>query len=118
MKARSVVPCDGCKVCCVRETIILHPECGYVVASYDAAPIKNPITGATDMAIRHKPNGECVYLGDTGCTIWSRAPIICKEFDCRQLFARFTNRERKDLLKAGVLEKETLAAGKLRLHTL
>ena len=33
----------------------------------------------------HKSNGDCIYLGDTGCTIHARRPQMCRELDCRIL---------------------------------
>lgn len=38
--------------------------------------------------IAHKANGECVYLGENGCTIHDRAPSLCRVVDCRTLAAR------------------------------
>ena len=42
----------------------------------------------------HKPNGDCVYLGETGCTIHGRHPLMCRAFDC-VAFARHWPRARR-----------------------
>lgn len=71
------VPCGACRACCVQDRIFLGPtddpksyrwhiEDGYAV-------------------LDRKPNGECIYLGDAGCSIHERAPSICRRFDCRVL---------------------------------
>jgi hypothetical protein len=41
------------------------------------------------LMIAHKPNGECVYLKDGGCSIHDRAPSLCRIADCRSIAARF-----------------------------
>jgi hypothetical protein len=38
--------------------------------------------------IAHKPNGECIYLDEHGCTIHDKAPSLCRSADCRSLAAR------------------------------
>lgn len=37
--------------------------------------------------LAHKDNGDCIYLGDTGCTIHERKPQQCREMDCRVIAA-------------------------------
>jgi len=39
--------------------------------------------------IAHLPNGDCVYLGDNGCTIHGRAPALCRAADCRSVALRY-----------------------------
>lgn len=93
--------CGGCVECCRGDAIFLHPECGDDVSMYDWEPYEGrPI-------LKHKPNGDCIYLGDKGCTIHDRAPVICRELDCRLLVAdaRFrdavqSRKRRKALEKA------------------
>ncbi len=40
-------------------------------------------------SLRNKPNGDCTYLVRTGsgggCSIWADRPLMCKEFDCRDM---------------------------------
>lgn len=35
-----------------------------------------------------KDNGDCVYLGDNGCTIYDDRPEQCRNFDCRELYTQ------------------------------
>ena len=116
--ARAVVPCNGCRACCINDMIVLHPECGDDPAAYETVETINPLTGEPALMLAHRPNGECVYLGERGCTIHERAPAICKGFDCRKQFAGMTRNERRAYLKVGLLSKEKLAEGRKRLHTL
>jgi hypothetical protein len=71
----SNVPCGTCRACCSHDRIFLgrqddprafrwHNEGGYAV-------------------LDRKPNGECIYLEASGCSIHDRAPMICRRFDCR-----------------------------------
>lgn len=38
--------------------------------------------------LAHKPNGECVYLQEVGCSIHDHAPSLCRLADCRSLALR------------------------------
>lgn len=115
---RAKVPCNGCRLCCINDMIILHPEMGDDTGAYETVPCRNPITGKPARMLAHKANGECIYLGAGGCTIHDRAPAICREYDCRKMFLRFTRPERKRLIKAGLCDKSKFDAGRDRLHTL
>lgn len=33
--------------------------------------------------LARKPNHDCIYLTDAGCSIYDRRPIVCREWDCR-----------------------------------
>lgn len=119
----AVVPCNGCTACCENDLIVLHPEEGDDPSQYETMAAINPVSGLPCLALKHKPEGGCVYLErGVGCTIHGRAPVICKTFDCRGLAKRiaesFTKAERKDLFKRGVLSRRTLQAGFDRLSTL
>lgn len=115
---RTPVPCNGCRLCCINDVIMLHPECGDDAAQYQTVPIRNPLTGKPGLMLDHKPNGECIYLGETGCTIYDRAPAICREFDCRRIYQRTTRAERRALIARGLASKDKFDAGRQRLHTL
>jgi Fe-S-cluster containining protein len=121
---RSVVPCNGCVACCKHERIVLYPEHGDDPSQYETVPTAsiNPklqaLLGAGRVMLAHKPNGECIYLGEAGCTIWDRAPNICKMFDCRKWFLKFTRAERRKLLAQGHLDREVTRAGAARVDTL
>lgn len=115
---RASVPCGDCHRCCQHDAIVLHPECGDVISTYETEQIAHPLTGKPAHQLKHKPNGECIYLGSTGCTIWHRAPAICREFDCRRMFLKFSRIERKRLVKTGLFSKEVFDAGRARLASL
>lgn len=115
---RAIVPCGGCRLCCINDMIILHPEDGDDVASYDAVACKHPLTGQPAAMLRHKANGECIYLGPGGCTIHDRAPVVCRRYDCRRQYLRFTRAQRKALIARGLMTKEKFDAGRRRLATL
>src|SRR5512140_1535583 len=72
------VPCNGCTLCCQGDAIRLEPE--DPVEEYQTEP--HPyIPGA--LMLSHKPNGECIYLEEHGCSIHGRAPSLCRVADCR-----------------------------------
>jgi hypothetical protein len=77
------VPCNGCTLCCQGDAIRLLPEDRVSDYQTEAHP---RIPGALMLA--HKPNGDCVYLGEGGCTIHDRAPSLCRSADCRSVAAR------------------------------
>ncbi len=113
------VPCNGCTACCRNELLFLHPEMGDRAEDFDTMPAINPLTGKPGLALAQKPNGDCKYLGEGGCTIHGRAPAICREFDCRRFFLKLGGRvERRQLLKTGLVTKDVYEAGRKRLHTL
>lgn len=113
------VPCDGCTSCCKHELLFLHPEMGDKSEYYQTQKAFNPITGRIGLALKHNPNGDCIYLGAHGCTIHGRAPAICREFDCRRLLLHIGGRPaQRRALKTGLITKDIFDAGKARLHTL
>ncbi len=79
------VPCNGCQLCCHRDTITI--QVGDDAASYKTVPHER-IPGA--LMLDHKPNDDCIYLGDAGCTIYERRPQICRDMDCRNIPQRYT----------------------------
>jgi uncharacterized protein len=94
-----VVPCNGCTLCCEGDAVRLEPE--DLARGYKTEP--HPyIAGA--LMIAHKPNGECLYLAEEGCTIHDRAPALCRAADCRSVAARFGFEEAKTLHVMGRLD--------------
>ncbi len=109
------VPCGTCQHCCKDEWILVKPEEGDVVERYDTIDIVSPITGLPVKALRHKPNGECIYLGPDGCTIHGRHPAICRVFDCRRFFLKaqeLPRGERRRQMRDVHRYKETFEIGK------
>jgi Fe-S-cluster containining protein len=106
------VPCNGCRLCCQRELVMLFPEEGDDVSSY-VHEIMGPM-----IVLKRRPNGDCVYLGDGGCTIHDRAPVMCKAFDCRLNFLKYSRNERRVMVRDGLASKELFEAGRKRLASL
>lgn len=111
------VPCNGCTLCCRRDMIMLMPEEGDDVGSYEHEIRTVPGVGSI-ATVKKGANGHCIYLGDGGCTIHDRAPVICKTFDCRDLYRTKTRHQRRMLVASGMASKAVFDAGRERLHTL
>jgi hypothetical protein len=93
------VPCNGCTLCCQGDAIRLESE--DLKMNYQTEP--HPyIPGGLMLA--HKPNGECVYLDDRGCSIHGRAPSLCRIADCRSLAIRLSLGEAMRLHAMGRLD--------------
>jgi Fe-S-cluster containining protein len=58
--------------------------------------------------LKHKANGDCVYLGESGCTIHGRAPVMCRVYDCREQYRRYSRGERRELMRRRVLDPEVV----------
>ncbi|QYU68600.1 YkgJ family cysteine cluster protein [Leptolyngbya sp. 15MV] len=112
------VPCQGCTRCSHGDAIFLHPELGDVPAAYLTQLMWNPIRRRMELALRRKPDGTCIYLGDGSCTIHERKPVVCREFDCRRFYASFTRAERRRLVRGGMIRQDIFDAARARLHTL
>lgn len=112
------VPCNGCTACCRWELIFLMPECGDDPTRYLTEPAYNPVFQREGLALQHKEDGSCIYLGENGCSIHDHAPVVCKEFDCRLWYLSVPRAERRRREKAGVTTKEVMKQGMLRLSTL
>ena len=105
------VPCNGCVACCKRERIILGPDDD--AGQYITVPALGPGTGYKEARmLAHKENGDCIYLGDAGCTIHGHAPKVCQQFDCRDWYRAFTYPEE---LKPDDLDGEVIRAARARL---
>lgn len=118
---RVSVPCGDCRACCRNDSIFLHPELGDDPAQYETIESYNPLTGKAQLMVAHKPNGDCVYLTDKGCGIHDTAPAICREYDCRRMYMRLLEMNRHERRKAvarGILSKEQIRAGRVRLETI
>lgn len=82
--AYNFVPCNGCTLCCQGDAIRLTEEDN--PADYITEP--HPyIAGALMLA--HKPNGDCIYLDNNGCSIHDRAPALCRSADCRSIALKY-----------------------------
>ena len=117
MSERKVVPCEGCTACCRRERVILSPEHGDVIDDYLVTPNRKGIDGPVEWMLGHQLNGDCIYLGNNGCTIHDRAPWACRQFDCRRWLSGFP-KAMQELLLPDDIDGAVLAAARKRMHTL
>ena len=69
-----------------------------------------------DLMLDHKPNGDCIYLGKVGCTIYDKRPRMCREFDCRNFFPDLKIDEVRALEARGIIRLAVWRQGK-RLRT-
>jgi hypothetical protein len=110
---RPNVPCGSCRACCRHEYVVLFPEYGDDPKCFDHVPLP----GTDLLILRQLANGDCVYLGEGGCTIHERAPAVCRRFDCRTYFLSMTRNERRMHERAD-LKVEIFEAARKRLHSL
>jgi uncharacterized protein len=113
---RTSVPCNGCRVCCQRELVVLFPEKGDDPARLEHVAL--PSEFGPILVLKHKDDGDCVYLGADGCTIHDRAPAVCRSFDCRAYFLSMNRHERRLHEKRSVNKVGIFQAGRQRLDTL
>jgi hypothetical protein len=95
------VPCGTCRLCCKRTLIALTDE-------DDAATYETEMMHGVSLVLKHKPNGDCIYLGDEGCTIHDRAPVLCRVYDCREQYRTYNREQRRDMVARGLLDPEVL----------
>jgi hypothetical protein len=78
------VPCNGCTLCCQGDAIRLteadNPD-DYITEPHPYIP--------NALMLAHKPNGDCIYLIDNGCSIHERAPELCRSADCRSIALKY-----------------------------
>lgn len=77
------VPCNGCTLCCQGDALRL--EEAELSLGYKTEP--HPYVSGAQM-LAHKANGDCVYLGESGCTIHDHSPLLCRSADCRSIAAK------------------------------
>ncbi len=114
-----VVPCGSCQACCRREWIFLDAASGDVVEIYHTEEAIHPVTGKLAKALAHKANGDCIYLGATGCTIHGYRPHLCRIFDCRIHYlnlAKKPARERSVELRSAAKVRELYEVGRDMLN--
>jgi hypothetical protein len=117
MIERASVPCGKCRHCCRGQLLVLVPEEGDDLTLYEHDYMDVPDVGQIPV-LKHKPNGECVYLGPNGCTIHDHAPVLCQVFDCRRWFQKFDAATRRKMILSDPGHKRVFEAGRQRLHTL
>ena len=107
------VPCNGCTLCCQGDAVRLEAEDN--ASDYQTEP--HPyIPGAPMLA--HKPNGECVYLNERGCSIHGHAPALCRIADCRSLAFRLNYESARQLHLMGRLDIRVWQQGRKLLEAM
>lgn len=114
----SVVPCGACTACCHKQAVFLKPESGDEPKAYLTQPWTHPKTGQIALMLDHKPNGDCIYLGETGCTIYERRPHMCRLYDCRKVYLTIPHKEREALIAHGQMQRKVENAACKRISTL
>lgn len=115
----TVVPCGSCTKCCnSNQGLFLHPDQGDEVSSYQFQILTERETGKPIYLLATKDNGECVYLGPAGCTIYSRRPLLCRAFDCRKHYLTLPRQDRDNLVRLGLSSRAVFNEGRSRLKTL
>lgn len=105
------VPCATCHLCCQGHSLVaLIPERGDDPAQFETAEF-DKLT-----VLKHKPNGDCFYLGENGCTIHGKAPYMCRIYDCRDQHRSYTKAKRDELIKVGHLDKEVMRHAAILVH--
>lgn len=74
--------CGECTTCCQwGSDTTIRP----LLTSSERLTLTDDFVGG-HYVLKAKDNGDCFYLGETGCTIYKTRPEQCKEFDCRKLY--------------------------------
>ncbi len=113
--ANTIIQCGECTACCRNTMVILRDdETGY------ADTIVRVASGDQYRILQSRPNGDCVYLTNHGCSIHDHKPAMCREYDCREVYMAMivakTRRERRaDIASCGDL-KAVLRAGRKQLR--
>lgn len=63
------IDCAGCQACCKGPDRVLYVEEGPWVREGGK--------------LAQKANGDCLYLCESGCSIYESRPEPCRRFDCR-----------------------------------
>lgn len=101
------VDCGTCTACCKKMLILLEPGLDDP-AAYDCDVMKGP--RGLLYSVKHRANGDCIYLGPHGCTIHGHQPAVCRAFDCvafvrdwpRARRRKEGKRDNDEVLKAGL----------------
>ena len=111
--------CNTCTACCQSsQLLLLHPEQGDDVQSYRFQVVTDPAAGTTVYALAADEQGRCVYLGESGCTIYDRRPLLCRSFDCRKHYLILPRQDRDNLVKLNLSSRAVFNAGRARVMSL
>jgi len=115
LASASNVPCGGCTACCKKQHIMLFVEEGDDPKEYKLKKeLLRDSSGVLRPVVAQKENGDCVYLGEQGCTIHASRPHICRTYDCRLVYLLAPEHMREYI----VSKDEKIKAGQERADTL
>lgn len=108
------VNCGTCQACCKHEMVFLQPDEDPDL--YPGIEVQtNPLSGELGHMLPHKPNGDCSYLGETGCMIYEKRPVMCRVFSCIGLYLRvMAQTTRNERRSSGVMKTGVMIAGAKR----
>ena len=86
--------------------------------SYQFQILGHSATGDPVFALATDPSGQCVYLGENGCTIYDQRPVLCRSFDCRKHYLILPRQDRDNLVRIGLSSRAVFNAGRSRQKTL
>ncbi len=86
--------------------------------SYRHRVVTDRTSGNAVFLLATEANGQCVYLGDSGCTIYDRRPLLCRSFDCREHYLILPKQDRDNLVRLGLSSRAVFSAGRTRLKSL
>jgi len=102
------VACGSCNLCCKKARIP-------ILQSYDDANAYQTEFLGGVLCLQHKPNGDCIYLGDAGCTIYDKRPAVCRKYSCVTHYKSLTKSQQKEAVRVGLVSEAVLRAGRQRL---
>lgn len=112
------MPCNGCVECCRSgQGLFLHPDQGDDVHAYRTRAVTDS-KGERVFVLETTPEGACVYLGERGCTIYDRRPLLCRSFDCRKHYLILPRQDRDNLVRLKLSSRAVFNAGRARVATL
>jgi len=82
--------CGECKACCEwGGEIGLRPQLTLaeaLVLENELITMMDGVNPVQQVVLKANDEGSCVYLSEEGCTNYANRPIVCKGFDCRDLY--------------------------------
>jgi Fe-S-cluster containining protein len=100
------VECGTCQKCCHQDVLITSQE--LEERGYDH--YRSNSRG--QLYLERKEDGSCIYLCESGCSIYAQRPNMCRAFDCRLLAALV---EANPVIEA-MVQQEVLDEGKRRIE--
>ena len=111
MSALPPLICAGCRACCIGDPILILPNRGDEHRRWKTR--KRP-DGKRELM--RGADGNCVYLGEHGCTIHGKQPYMCRVYDCRKHFLAVLAKEGEAGVQARIASGlNGLAEGRARV---